>query len=111
MILEAMACGLPVVAYGVGGVPELVEHGKTGFLADPFDASSLCEHLTTILRNAELRQGMGRSARKAVTNSFTLDAQARLYRDLYARLIARKSEVRGSHELIAEANWIASIWL
>ena len=94
MLLEAMACGLPVVAYRVGGVPELVEDGKTGFLADPFDASSLCEHLKTILRNAELRQGMGRTARTAVTASFTLDAQARLYRDLYARLIA--AQVRGA---------------
>ena len=37
-------------------MPELVEDGKTGFLADPFDASSLCEHLKTILKNAELRQ-------------------------------------------------------
>jgi glycosyltransferase involved in cell wall biosynthesis len=104
MILEAMACGLPVVAYGVGGVPELVEHGKIGFLADPFDASSLCEHLTTILRSSELRQGMGQNARKAVTNSFTLDAQARLHRDLYARQIARKSEMPLVTTLIPDAN-------
>ena len=104
MILEAMACGLPVVAYRVGGVPELVEDGKTGFLADPFDASSLCEHLKTILRNAELRQGMGRTARTVVTTSFTLDAQARLYSDLYARLIARKSQVPIPATFVAEAN-------
>ena len=104
MILEAMACGLPVVAFEVGGVPELVEHNKSGLLAKPFDVSSLCEHLKTILRNAELRQAMGRTALTAVTTSFTLDAQARLYRDLYTRLITGKSEMPVSTTLIPDAN-------
>ena len=104
MLLEAMACGLPVVAYRVGGVPELVEDGKTGLLADPFDTSSLCAHLKTILRTAELRQSMARTARTLVTSSFTLDAQARLYHDLYARLIARKSKVPGPAKVINASN-------
>ena len=104
MILEAMACSLPVVAYRVGGVPELVEHGKTGLLADPFDASSLCEHLRTILRNAELREGMGRTARFAVAASFTLEAQARLYRDLYAEVIAAKPELPGPVKIFTDTN-------
>jgi glycosyltransferase involved in cell wall biosynthesis len=104
MILEAMACGLPVVAYSVGGVPELVESGKTGLLADPFDTSTLCEHLKSIMGNAELRQDMGRTARTAIATSFTLDAQARRYRDLYARLIARQPKVPILVTLVADAN-------
>ena len=104
MLLEAMGCGLPVVAFKVGGVPELVEDGKTGLLADPFDTSSLCKHLGTILRNAELRQSMGQTARTLVTTSFTLDAQARLYQDLYASLIARKSKVPGPAKVITASN-------
>ena len=104
MILEAMACGLPVVAFEVGGVPELIEHNKSGLLATPFDLGTLCDYLTTVLRDGELRQSMGRMARAAVTDSFTLDIQARLYGDLYARQIAKRSGTPVLTTIIPDAN-------
>lgn len=64
VILEAMASGLPVAATGVGGVPELVEHGRTGTLVRPGDHRDLAEAIIDILENTEPRNNMAVAARK-----------------------------------------------
>ncbi len=61
--MEAMASGVPVVGARAGGVPDVIRHGDTGFLFTPGDADDLTERLETLLRDAELRDRMGRAAR------------------------------------------------
>jgi glycosyltransferase involved in cell wall biosynthesis len=63
-LLEAMQAGLPVVAYGVGGITEQVCHGKTGYLAPSGDLDTLAAHLREVVHDAALREAMG-SAGKA----------------------------------------------
>ncbi|MFQ5456840.1 MAG: glycosyltransferase family 4 protein [Myxococcota bacterium] len=63
VVIEAMAAGVPVVASRVGGISELVEEGRTGFLAPPGDARGFAERLSRLARNGELRARMGRRAR------------------------------------------------
>ncbi len=59
-VLDAMARGIPVVASNVGGIPELLQHGKQGFLADPGDIDSLAMHCLRILKDKDLRTSMGK---------------------------------------------------
>ncbi len=58
-ILEAMSCGLPVVAYKVGGISEIVQHGKTGFLVNLGDEENLINSLEILIKDRELRREMG----------------------------------------------------
>ena len=59
VILEAMACGVPVVATRVAGIPDLVQHGETGFLFEPGDIQSLVSFIDTLLQNDDLWQRFG----------------------------------------------------
>jgi glycosyltransferase involved in cell wall biosynthesis len=85
--LEAHACGRPVVAFDVGGMPDLVKHGVTGFLVTPFDVRSLAESLGAILDDAERATAMGHSARTRVDEMFDVETQARRYMTLYQELV------------------------
>ena len=72
-LIEAMMAGLPVVATEVGGVPELVEDGVTGFLVPPRDPDALAEALQKLIANPELRRRMSQAGRKKALKEFTLD--------------------------------------
>ncbi|MGH7992518.1 MAG: glycosyltransferase family 4 protein, partial [Limisphaerales bacterium] len=72
VLLEAMASGLPVVASKVGGVPEIVRHGQTGFLHEPDDLKSFAATLAELAKNPELRTEMGRRARNFVEENHSL---------------------------------------
>jgi glycosyltransferase involved in cell wall biosynthesis len=87
-IIEAMMAGLPVVATRVGGVPELVEDGVTGFLVPPGDPKALAAALERLASNAGLRRRMGAAGRAKALREFRLERMlsetARLYQDLLA---------------------------
>src|SRR5579883_1067019 len=86
--LEAMACGRPVIGSAVGGITYTVACGKTGFLVPPRDPEMLAARLYHLLIEPELRQRMGRAARRRVEADFTwpmvATRTARLYEDLLA---------------------------
>ena len=82
-ILEAMACGLPVVATNVGGIPEVVENGKSGILVEPRDYSSIADAVVNLLENANLRKEMGARGREIVERKFGLDRMIEDYENLY----------------------------
>ena len=70
-LLEAAACGVPVVAGDSGGVPDAVRHGETGLLVDPYSPVAVATALTTLLGNPELRATMSTAARTWITESWT----------------------------------------
>jgi glycosyltransferase involved in cell wall biosynthesis len=73
VIYEAMACGAPVVATRVGGIPELVEEGVTGLLVPPRDEDALAHAITTLLADSLLRERMGQRGRERAVAEFALD--------------------------------------
>lgn len=85
-VLEAMAMGLPVVASAVGGTPEAVIDGETGYLVPPRDARALADRLATIAADTEARERMGAAGRDVVHQHFQLttmvDKTAALYREV-----------------------------
>jgi glycosyltransferase involved in cell wall biosynthesis len=90
-ILEALACGTPVVATAVGGIPEQIEDGRTGFLVPSGDAMALGARLTQLLSNSDCRQTMGKLAAAAARDRFGLSRQADAYLEWYHELVGREA--------------------
>jgi glycosyltransferase involved in cell wall biosynthesis len=86
--IESLACGTPVVAFAVGGVPEVVRHLETGYLARPEDAAGLAEGLRTLLDDDGLRARLGTTARAVAEAEFGIEQQARRLADLYGSVLA-----------------------
>lgn len=89
--LEALACGTPVVAFRVGGLPEVVVHGTSGYLATPADACDLAAGIHELLRAAGTDRGrqLAGAGRAQVEQRFTLEIQAARCRKLYAGILDR----------------------
>ena len=86
-VLEASACGVPVVVSRVGGMPEVVEHQQTGFLVPPGDEVALADALERLVTSQELRRSMGAAGRRFVLERYSWDATARIVEDLYDRIL------------------------
>jgi glycosyltransferase involved in cell wall biosynthesis len=84
VLLEAMASGMPVVATSVGGVPEIVRHGDTGYLADPQDEAAFVDSIVALVENDGSRIAMGRRARAYVEEHHSVRRMPALLRDFYA---------------------------
>jgi len=82
-VIEAMACGTPVVSSAVGGIPEIVTHGEHGFLVEGRDANSFAARCISLMGNDPLRRTMGERASAWARSSFSAPAMARAYRRLY----------------------------
>jgi glycosyltransferase involved in cell wall biosynthesis len=85
-ILEAMACGKPIVTTSVNGIPEAIEDGLSGLLVDPKSPHQLARAVGRIADDAKLRERLSQNARDRAVRSFSLDhyseAVARLYESL-----------------------------
>lgn len=89
-VMEAMAAGLPVVATAVGGVPELVEEGVSGFLTPNEDVEALTAALQRLVDNAELRRQMGEAALRRARERFDVRHTVRAYEALYEEILQRR---------------------
>lgn len=91
-LLEVMACGKPVVASRVGGIPEIVDDGANGILVPPGSAAALQEALQRMLEDAALRATLGSGARDRVLRHFTLAKKADETMAFYENLIGRTED-------------------
>jgi len=89
-ILEAMACGIPVVATRVGGNPELVQDGATGWLFTPREVAALTERLADFAARPEMRNAFGAAARERVVSEFSLQGMIANYQNLYLEMAERR---------------------
>jgi glycosyltransferase involved in cell wall biosynthesis len=77
VIVEAMACGLPVITTDVGGIPEILQHGVNGLVAAPRDVAMLARHLTELITDPALRRALGDAGRHTVEERFDVRTAAR----------------------------------
>jgi glycosyltransferase involved in cell wall biosynthesis len=83
VLLEAMATGLPVLSTAVGGVPDLVEHGVTGFLSAAGDRAPLSSRLASLSTDGALSRRIGEAGRHEILQRYSVDRMARDYGILY----------------------------
>ena len=85
-MLESMSCGTPVVAFDVGGIPDVIVNGVTGQLAPVGDVRKLGEAILYLIFNPDQREIMGQNCRKAMVEGYSLNIQAQRYLELYQEL-------------------------
>jgi N-acetyl-alpha-D-glucosaminyl L-malate synthase BshA len=90
--LEAMACHVPVIATAVGGLPEVVADGETGYLFPVGDVDSMAEAAIRLLSDDELRARFGRAGRRRAVEHFDQDRVVARYREIYERVVAGVGE-------------------
>jgi N-acetyl-alpha-D-glucosaminyl L-malate synthase BshA len=89
--LEAMACEVVPIATRVGGVPELIEHGKSGFLADVGDVGAMARYATDILSDESRLREMGKACREVARSRFCASMIVPQYEDFYRKVLERSS--------------------
>ena len=82
VIMESMSCGTPVVAFDIGGNPELIDHKQNGYLAKPYEINDLADGIEWTLFNQEI-QNLNENARKKIVQSFDIEDVADKYIELY----------------------------
>jgi glycosyltransferase involved in cell wall biosynthesis len=89
-VLEALACGIPVVATAVGGIPEQVKNGTTGFLVPSGSAEKMTEAVVTLLNDEGLKRSMASNAAEDARQRFDLERQLDNYVDWYREILASR---------------------
>jgi glycosyltransferase involved in cell wall biosynthesis len=87
VIMEAFRAGIPCVATDVGGIAEIVEDGRNGFLVDVDDPGAMAKKCAQILADPTQAESMGRAAERTVRDRFTLDQQVTGYEAIYASMV------------------------
>ncbi|RME47958.1 MAG: glycosyltransferase [Chloroflexi bacterium] len=91
MLIESLACGTPCVAFDVGGCREIIEHGRTGYLARPGDATDLAHGIATLLQDDNGRANMAQMGLAKVREQYDVDRQAHEYLLLYERRLGQRN--------------------
>jgi glycosyltransferase involved in cell wall biosynthesis len=92
VLIEAMACRKPVVATAVGGIPEIVEHQKSGILVEPDNPAALTEGIRRVLRNSELRKTIADNGHSRVMERFRLVHNGASYEKAFIALYESPSD-------------------
>jgi glycosyltransferase involved in cell wall biosynthesis len=87
-VMESLACGTPVVAFRIGGMPDMIVHQENGYLATPFDTADLANGLAWVLAERERHSALSAHAREFVLGNFEAPRIARRYADLYEQIRA-----------------------
>jgi glycosyltransferase involved in cell wall biosynthesis len=87
-VLEALACGTPCVAFNIGGMPDLIDHQQTGYLAQAFQTDDLARGIAWVLQDSDRLRKLSHAARAKAEQEFSLELQARRYVSLYEEVLA-----------------------
>ncbi len=87
--MEASACSLPIVSFDIGGLPDIVNNGKNGFLTKPFNTEKFANSLSLLIDNVELREKMSLASRKLCSEKFNYKTVANQYLEIYKKVILK----------------------
>lgn len=93
-VMEAIACGTPCVAFNLGGLPDMIEHEKNGYLAQPDKVEDLAQGIVWVLENQERHQKLSHRAREKAEQEFTMELQANRYLSLFTELLDRGDSLK-----------------
>ncbi len=99
-ILEAMACGLPCVGNDVGGVGDMIQHKKTGYLSKHNDSDDLSSGIAWVLHSEERRSSLSRESIARVRETYSFSTIAKSHINLYREILHRSRESAGSNETV-----------
>jgi glycosyltransferase involved in cell wall biosynthesis len=91
VIVEAGACGVPAVAFDVGGIADVILHGETGFVVPLGDTEQFIQRAITIATTPSLREAMGQKARQRVHAEYSLSMMIEKYSNLFERLVSESN--------------------
>lgn len=86
-VVESLACGTPVVAFDIGGMPDMIDHKINGYLAKPFDTSGLAAGINWVLSDKDRHRELCLKAREKAVACFDIKKVARQYADLYKSIV------------------------
>ena len=86
-VMESLACGTPVVAFNIGGMPDLITHQKSGYLARPFEPEDLAAGMKWVLEDNVRREHLSHHARESVVSKYSMQAVAHKYHALYQDIL------------------------
>jgi glycosyltransferase involved in cell wall biosynthesis len=89
--VEAIACGIPIAAFNIGGLPDIVDHKKNGYLANPYDSEDLADGIKWILDDAEKYTQLKAAARNKARSEFDIKNVVQQYNSLYKTILVNKS--------------------
>ena len=98
-VMEAMAAGLPIVSTAAGGVPDLFENGKEGYLVQPGDFQGFSNSMGTLLRNREARQSLGMAAARRARKNYDVSTMVQAYEEVYESLVDQAHGVKAESVL------------
>ncbi|CDQ19520.1 N-acetyl-alpha-D-glucosaminyl L-malate synthase BshA [Halobacillus karajensis] len=87
VLLEAMACGVPSIGTNIGGIPEVIDHGETGFIAELGNIEQISYFAKKILQDKELHQAMAEQAKRVVHDKFATETILSQYEALYEQVL------------------------
>ncbi|MGH7392656.1 MAG: glycosyltransferase [Candidatus Rokuibacteriota bacterium] len=112
VLLESLACGTPMVSVRVGGVPDIVRQGVTGYLAAPEDAADFAAGIVRLLEDDGAREAMGRRCRAIAVDEYSIDLHVRRHVDLYRSMAglapASAVEAAGGHLATAQRSLLGA---
>ncbi len=82
-MIEAMACGVPVIASKFGGIKNVISSGKNGILVDPSDPDKFAEAIIELIKNKEKAQTLGHNGYETIKNHYSWEAIAQRFIDFY----------------------------
>ncbi len=86
-VVESLACGIPVVAFDIGGMPDMIDHQINGYLAKPFDTSDLAVGINWVLSDENRHKELCINAREKAVACFDIETIARQYAELYREIL------------------------
>ncbi|MCT4535548.1 glycosyltransferase family 4 protein [Halodesulfovibrio sp.] len=89
-VLESLSTGTPVAAFGIGGIPDIVSHTKTGYLAPAYDTEELAKGISFIMQDTVRLAEMGKVARTVIEEQYTIEIVAKRYLELYESILENR---------------------